>query len=440
MPGLLSRRKRGGSADIGGDIRLYIDLPDEDGECSGTVQVEGWAHSPGSRVTRVEAFVDNELRGDLQYGFERPDVARAFPEAGPWAGYKGQIALDRIQTGFHGLLVRVTDEAGRTSESERMICITGPRRGPVELAVDEQAPAVPVPEPVMPEPNLRVSLDRAALATGPAWPDGHFYSPVVNIDDVWQRRDRIWPEQPELLGIEFNKERQRRFLLEEFARFIRDYDYPDEKPPRAREDQFYNQNNSFGIMDSRSLFVMLRHLRPRTMIEVGSGFSSLLTADVNRRFLGGRLDFTCIEPYPNPFLLRGISGISRILQERVEDVPLSTFQRLGDGDILFIDSSHVAKTGSDVNYLVFEILPRLRSGVVIHFHDIPVPHEYPKEWVLYDGRSWNELYVVRALLMYTTAFEFVFGASFVSHYFREDVERLVGSDAAGGGSIWLRRV
>ncbi len=124
----------------------------------------------------------------------------------------------------------------------------------------------------------------------------------------------------------------------------------------------------------------------------------------------------------------------------MEDVALSTFERLGRGDILFIDSSHVSKTGSDVNYVVFEILPRLEPGVIIHFHDIPFPHDYPKEWVLHEGRSWNELYVIRALLMFTDAFEFLFGSSYVSHYFQETVDAMVGREASGGGSIWLKKV
>jgi hypothetical protein len=102
---------------------------------------------------------------------------------------------------------------------------------------------------------------------------------------------------------------------------------------------------------------MLRARRPRRLIEVGSDFSSLLTADVNRRFLDGALDFTCIEPYPREFLKRGVPGIARLVESRVERVGLGTFAALEPGDVLFIDSSHVAKTGSDVNFLYFEVLP-----------------------------------------------------------------------------------
>src|SRR5262249_14748169 len=137
----------------------------------------------------------------------------------------------------------------------------------------------------------------------------------------------------------------------------------------------------------------------------------LLAADVNLRSLNGSMELTCIEPYPKDFL-RDLAGVSALLEAKVQDVPLSEFSRLQSGDILFIDSSHVAKTDSDVNYLYFEVLPRLVSGVRVHIHDIFLPHDYPREWVLKENRSWNEQYLLRALLMHSSGFRTVFGCSY----------------------------
>ena len=139
------------------------------------------------------------------------------------------------------------------------------------------------------------------------------------------------------------------------------------------------------------------------MIEVGSGYSTLLMADVNTRFLGGSANIRCIEPYPLPFLDPLPQGVAELIVSPVQDVPLKTFDRLEAGDVLFIDSSHVSKTGSDVNHLVFEVVPRLARGVHVHFHDVFLPFDYPRDWVLKLGLYWNEQYPLRALLRLSRA-------------------------------------
>ena len=135
-------------------------------------------------------------------------------------------------------------------------------------------------------------------------------------------------------------------------------------------------------------------------------------------------------------------GIARLLVQRVQEVPLREFSRLEAGDVLFIDSSHVAKTGSDVNHLYFEVLPRLAPGVRIHVHDIFLPHDYPQDWAVTDNRSWNEQYLLRALLMYSQAFRVVFGCSYAFHRFPEEVRAalaLPSAAAFGGGSFWMEK-
>ena len=294
------------------------------------------------------------------------------------------------------------------------------------LPVDAPA-SPPVPQPVP------ITL---------AFPPGHYHSPIVDTTALDVRRAELWPPRPTIAGIDFNDASHVHVLGELFPRFIGDYDYPEWLPESDDLAQFYTRNSQFSWLDSRALFVLLRAWQPRRLIEVGSGYSSLLIADVNRRFLGGSMDVTCIEPHPRPFLARPVAGIGRLVERAVQDVPLAEFDRLRSGDVLFIDSSHVAKTGSDVNHLCFEVLPRLAAGVRIHVHDIFLPHDYLPHWVLVENRSWNEQYVLRALLMYSTSFRVEFGCSYAFHAFSDLVVRALAHPKGhgfGGGSFWITR-
>jgi predicted O-methyltransferase YrrM len=272
-------------------------------------------------------------------------------------------------------------------------------------------------------------------------PGGHFYSPIVDPAAASANADRLWPEPPApIAGIEFDDASHRHVLETLFPRFYRDFDYAEEGAPDEEVTAYYINNSQFTWLDARALFVLLRAWRPARIIEVGSGYSTLLIADVARRFLDGATRITAIEPYPRPFLAK--LGVE-LIEAKVQDVAPAVFETLERGDVLFIDSSHVAKTGSDVNYLLFEILPRLKPGVRIHIHDIFLPAEYPKDWVIDENRSWNEQYVVRALLMYSTRFRVVFGASYAYFHHREAITRALGlapGVAYGGGSLWLEVV
>jgi len=279
----------------------------------------------------------------------------------------------------------------------------------------------------------------ASGAVHKAFEDGHFYSPVVNLVELKDSEERIWPEQPVVANIDFNEKEQRRWLSDVLSRHLPYYDYPEERRSSMEEYAFYTKNPAFSWLDSRMLFAVLRELRPQRLIEVGSGFSSLLAADVNRRFLGNQLEITCIEPYPRNFLRVGVPGISKLMELPVQQVPMETFEKLEAGDILFIDSSHVSKTGSDVNYIYHHVIPKLQKGVLIHIHDIFLPNDYPKEWLLELGRNWNEQYLVQAILMYSQEFEVLFGSSYVLERIPDLVKQVLGGAVYGGGSLWLRK-
>ena len=242
---------------------------------------------------------------------------------------------------------------------------------------------------------------------------------------------RVWPPAPEVLGIDFDASGHERILREIFPRWMPKYDHPERAGELTPTTQFCTQNPAFSWLDARAYFVLLNEWRPRRLIKVGSGHSTLLAADVNRRFFDGGMDITCIEPYPRDFLSGGVPGVNRLVVEKVQNVALTEFASLQAGDILFIDSSHVAKTGSDVNFLYFDVLPRLASGVRVHIHDIFLPHDYPREWVVNENRSWNEQYLLRALLMHSSAFRVKFGCNYAFSRFPDLVR-------GAGASAWPR--
>ena len=264
-------------------------------------------------------------------------------------------------------------------------------------------------------------------------------------EDLRDRANELWPAQPSPgIGVDYRDSAHRDFINGKFAALVADYDYPDAAPNPDNPDDtaFFTFNSQFEWMDARVLFVMLRTIAPKRIVEVGSGYTTLLMADVNRRYLDSRVDITCIEPYPRPFLSNPACGLRTLIQQKVQDVPLAVFEALEAGDILFIDSSHVSKTGSDVNYLVFEVLPRLRPGVIVHFHDIFLPAEYPQDWVLNEKRSWNEQYVIHALLMYSDTFRVRFGNAYAFFFHRDLISRATGVPdhmVWGGASLWLER-
>lgn len=271
------------------------------------------------------------------------------------------------------------------------------------------------------------------------FPLGHFYSPIANTADIRARQDKIWAASDSMPGIDLQVEAQVA-LSRELAPYTRDIDWPVEQASDPAR-YFYN-NDQFPMPDAEFLYAALRYFRPQKVIEVGSGFSSLVTAEVNRRHFANGIEFSCIEPYPRPFLLNGISGISQLVCKKVEDVDLGFFERLSGGDILFVDSSHVSKVGSDVNYLFFEVLPRLPKGVFVHLHDIFLPDEYPKTWMIDQGRNWNEQYLTRAFLQFNDHWEVIWSSHFMgtrepavlASLFSRLPERI-----GHGSSLWLRR-
>jgi predicted O-methyltransferase YrrM len=265
-----------------------------------------------------------------------------------------------------------------------------------------------------------------------------FDTPLVDPREVSGDEHRIWKANlTEMPGVDMRRESQLALLVKMNA-FAKDFDYPRTVKDRRKPYEFYQDNGLFEGLDARMWFCLARYFRPRRIVEVGGGFSSLLAANINRRYFESGTAVISIDPHPSPAVLAGVPGLSKVLPFRVQQVPMQLFAALRKNDVLFIDSSHISKTGSDVNFMCLEVLPRLAPGVLIHFHDIFLPGEYPKEWVLERGYSWNEQYLVHALLIDSVGFEIVFASLFASTQFPDKIHEVFG-DSYTGGSLWLRR-
>ena len=280
--------------------------------------------------------------------------------------------------------------------------------------------------------------DQEAAGAVMMHPPGHYASPIPSLPEVRARENEIFARPPTVPGIDV-REGDQLELVREFAALYADQPFGIKQQEGLR---YHLDNQWFGFADGLMLHCMLRAKRPARIIEVGSGFSSAAILDTRDRFLPD-LECTFVEPYPDR-LRRLLSDDdaqrNRIIEEPVQRVALDVFDDLRAGDFLFIDSTHVSKVGSDVNRLVFDVLPRLQPGVFVHFHDIGWPFEYPKQWV-YAGRAWNEAYLVRALLTFSSAFEIVLFNHYLSLFHGPEVEAAMPLWArAPGGSLWIRRV
>ncbi|WP_369132371.1 class I SAM-dependent methyltransferase [Modestobacter sp. I12A-02662] len=282
-------------------------------------------------------------------------------------------------------------------------------------------------------------------------PPGHYYSPIPDLAEVRRNAERVFDppcadDGDPLPGVDL-AERAQLQRLEEFARFHDELPFPDRPTPGFR---YHLDNDWFSYGDCVALYSILRSQRPRRIVEVGSGFSSAAMLDLDDRFFGGDLELTFIEPHPERLegLLRDTDAKRcTIVRAALQDVGLDVFTELEDGDVLFVDSSHVAKVDSDVLHLFFRVLPALAPGVLVHFHDIPWPFEYPRTW-LEQGKAWNEAYLLRAFLMYNPAFEIHWYAAFLADRHLAALTRALPTAVRppsaptmlSHSSIWLRKV
>jgi len=271
----------------------------------------------------------------------------------------------------------------------------------------------------------RIGLQRLPLCRGILMKIGvlpvrrHYYEPFVVQIDV----ERALSSVRSLPAIDWNLPAQRAFLqtltfeseLEAAAHGIRG---PSGAP-------FDFDNASFRSGDAEMLYQVVRRLRPANVIEIGSGLSTILVKAALEKNRTEAAEYRCAHTCIEPFEARWLESVGvRLLRQRVETVPIDLFSVLGDGDLLFVDSSHIIRPHGDVLVEYLQILPVLRRGVVVHIHDIFSPRDYPRSWILEKRLLWNEQYLLEAFLSNNDQWRVLAAVNMLKHEAFDDLSRV----------------
>ena len=272
---------------------------------------------------------------------------------------------------------------------------------------------------------------------------GHYHNPIPDKEEIEKYYGSLTDE---IKDIDFDFKNQIS-VLEEFIPFYKEMPWNFSDDLKNVQYRYKNQDSYYRYSDAVFLYAMIRKYNPKRIIEVGSGFSSAIMLDTNDLFYkANRIQFTFIEPNPQDRLDGLINEQDRknckIHVDKVQDVDVSIYKELQENDILFIDSSHVSKAGSDLNFLLFNVLPILNKGVVIHFHDIFYPLDYPKDWLTKERFYWNEPYLLRAFLMNNADYKIVFFNSAAHKFHGEFLSKEMPEvmiDHLHCGALWIQK-
>jgi predicted O-methyltransferase YrrM len=259
------------------------------------------------------------------------------------------------------------------------------------------------------------TLQRMGITVSP----NHYYWPVPDFREL---ESRTWPAEQEPVGLDLAFDRQLKFLHTAASEYRQEW----ESNSAPFFSVSYNYSNGFfEAVDAEIAYCMVRHYKPRRIVEVGGGYSSrVMAAALNQNLLldGIRGELVTIDPYPDRFPQKALSDRVHLIAKNVQTVDLDVFLGLQSGDFLFLDSSHVVGVGSDVVREYLEIVPRVAGGVVIHAHDIFIPGDYPRDAVLHNLAFWSEQYLLQALLMFNPQFEVLWGSSYMQSRAEADLE------------------
>ncbi len=258
----------------------------------------------------------------------------------------------------------------------------------------------------------------------------HYYSPIPNTGEL----AADYPRSSQLIGLDLNEPRQQEYLTSVFPRYAGECRHFQDD---TRESGKFSANNAFfyGI-DPYVYYCMIRHHRPERVIEVGAGFSTTVALEAAEK--NGAVKITAVEPYPSR-MLRANADRMTLLEQKVERLDFRIFEALTENDILFIDSSHVARTGSDVTYLFSEVLPRLKPGVLVHVHDIFLPDPYPQHLVTQKHQFWNEQFILQAYLTGHTTARIIFANHYMVTRYPDAVQAAFpGNSDWRGLSLWMQ--
>jgi len=269
----------------------------------------------------------------------------------------------------------------------------------------------------------------------------HFYSPVPDIQDLEQRG--WFNRKSPLRGIDWRLNEQLAFLAQLGGLYGNECNWPSDDT--GKPVKFYTENQSFCFGCAAGTHCVIRYFQPQRLIEVGSGYSSLIISEALK--CNGRSDgeYHIIDPFPQEWI-SGLPMLTKLHQTRVELLDEALFESLKENDVLFIDSGHTVRTGGDVNFLILDILPLLAPGVIVHFHDIPLPDEYPA--VYYTNPQfrvfWTEAYLLQAFLCFNRDFSILLSlADIMGNHLSEFQSAFPHYDPfvhkSSSGSFWIRR-
>lgn len=267
----------------------------------------------------------------------------------------------------------------------------------------------------------------------------HYYQPLINPGKHLSKPlgdDRVLP------GINWNVDEQLN-LLRSFGFNTELNTIPKDKKDTNGHEYYYN-NHSFCPGDGEFLYNMIRHFKPKRVIEIGCGYSTMMAIQAQKKNAAEvpahRCQHICIEPYEMPWLEQ---LNVRVIRNKVEDVDKELFTQLEADDILFIDSSHMIRPQGDVLFEFLEVLPILKKGVIIHVHDIFSPKDYPREWIVDNHCLWNEQYLLEAFLMFNEQFRIIGALNYLKHHHRQAFDAKCPNSGAAmddePGSFWMIR-
>jgi|SRR5690554_921308 len=269
-----------------------------------------------------------------------------------------------------------------------------------------------------------------------AVPPGHYASPIPDKKEVL-KDERLFDTQQSIKDIELNSENQVLLLKQLISIANKSIYLKNDIKLRYTFD-----NSMICPIDGLMLYSMINHFQPKRIIEVGSGFSSAIMLDINEIERDEKMQLTFIEPFPKrlySLLRKEDYGSIKIHEKKIQNVDLSIFNDLEENDILFLDTSHIVKSGSDVNYWLFNILPILQKGVIIHIHDIFWPFEYSREWIE-NQTCYSEIYLIRAFLMNNKDYQIILFNNYLQHKYSNELNKINHSLINPGGSLWLKKL
>jgi hypothetical protein len=260
-----------------------------------------------------------------------------------------------------------------------------------------------------------------------------FYSNTPSIDDITTSYEYTNAEPPYLAESIFDNESMKR-TLGELAVYASEFAPPfagDENNP----EHFFWDNNVFSFSDALSYYCFIRMVKPKTILEIGSGFSTLVAIEAVRKNQHGKI--VCIEPFPKSFL--ETNPVIELVRRKAQDIdPDFLNNLLADGDILFIDSTHTVKTGSDCLHIYLRLLPQIKRNIHVHVHDVFLPFGLPVSWLLDKQIFWTEQYLLLAFLIDNPKASVCYGSMYHSAFNPEALEKMMlNKTLFGGSSFWF---